>query len=86
MTPKERTQEYLKRNAKVTVTFTKADGSKRALKGTTHLSLIPEEHTPKGNSNRKKNDEIFHIFDMESKGWRSVRFDRVEGITNTWIL
>jgi len=66
----------------VTVRFEKADGSLREMKATLKESFLP---TPVAsddeiNRNRKPNEEIQVVWDTESNGWRSFRFDRLKEI------
>lgn len=60
----------------INVTFTKVDGSKRIMKCTLLQDKIPEDKIPKG-SDKKQNDEVIRVFDVESDGWRSFRWDSV---------
>lgn len=64
----------------VVVTFTKKDGSERVMKCTLQESKIPQEYTPKG-TERKVNDNVLAVFDVENQGWRSFRFDSVKNFT-----
>lgn len=61
----------------VSVTFTKKDGTERIMKCTLQESKIPSEFTPKG-TERKVNDQIIAVFDLENQGWRSFRLDSVK--------
>jgi hypothetical protein len=70
----------------VTVTFTKKDGSERVMKCTTAESLVPQEPivenaTPK--LEKKKNDEVMPVYDLEAGAWRSFRWDSLKNITFT---
>jgi uncharacterized protein with PIN domain len=75
------------RTSKVTVTFTKTDGSERVMLCTTCPTYIPvvevEETEPK--KERKTNDDVMNVFDVESNGWRSFRWDRVKTISLSLI-
>lgn len=70
-------------NFLVTVEFRKADDSLRVINGTTAMELIsryipePEPDTEAPKIEKKKNDEIQVIFDLDKKEWRSFRWDRV---------
>ena len=59
----------------VAVTFTKADGSQRVLRGTTDLSFVPASKHPKGEG--RQNADVQPVFDLDVGEWRSFRWDRV---------
>ncbi len=59
----------------VEVTFTKADGSSRVLRGTTNLGWVPASQHPKGM--KEPNPMVQPVFDLEKMEWRSFRWDRV---------
>ena len=59
----------------VAVTFTKADGSQRVLKGTTNLDYVPASQHPRGA--KPENPEVQPVWDLEANAWRSFRWDRV---------
>ena len=69
----------------VTVTFTKKDGTERVMKCTTNDSLIPqvieESLTPK--REKKPNEEVMSVYDLEAEGWRSFRWDSVKQVRFT---
>ena len=81
----------------ITVTFTKKDGTERAMKCTTSPELVPvdlieEKHytstnnpvdfpTPK--KEKKVNEDVMPVYDLESKAWRSFRWDSVKQVTLT---
>ena len=58
----------------VEVVFTKVNGEKRVMKCTLQESFLPEHN---GNSDRKKNENVLAVFDIDSNDWRSFRFDSV---------
>jgi hypothetical protein len=72
----------LLRSEKVTVLFTKKDGSERKLICTLKEDKIPSEKVPK-NTGKAKSDEAIAVFDIESQDWRSFRFDSVKKIEFT---
>ena len=59
----------------VAVTFTKADGAQRVLRGTTDLSYVPASQHPKGPG--RQNADVQPVFDLDVGEWRSFRWDRV---------
>jgi hypothetical protein len=62
----------------VSVTFTKADGSKRTMHCTLNGELIPEDKRPIGNSvHLVKDPDLFKVFDLDKQDWRSFRKERV---------
>lgn len=63
----------------VSITFIKKDGSERLMKCTLSESKIPSEFAPKG-SEKAKSDEVLPVFDVESDGWRSFRWDSIKKI------
>lgn len=58
-----------------TVRFTKVNGEERIMRCTLKPEFIPEEFTPK--TNTQTNNEIVKAFDVEANGWRSFRLDRL---------
>ncbi len=66
----------------VTVTFTKKDGSERIMECTTAPSLVPEDAAdpmiPK--REKKANEEVCPVYDIESKAWRSFRWDSIKQV------
>lgn len=75
----------------VTVTFNKKDGTERVMECTTNAELIPqvlhETNTdnpidfPAIKKEKKTNDEVMPVYDLEAKGWRSFRWDSVKQVT-----
>lgn len=67
----------------ITVTFTKKDGSERVMECTTAPSLVPPEPdsdplTPK--REKKPNEDVCPVYDLESKAWRSFRWDSIKQV------
>lgn len=58
----------------VEVVFTKVNGEKRVMKCTLQESFLPEQ---KGDTERKKNENVLAVYDIDSNDWRSFRFDSV---------
>lgn len=81
----------------VTVTFTKKDGTERVMECTTSPSLVPvdtieEVHYtntndpidfPKPKKERKVNEDVCPVYDLESKHWKSFRWDSVKQVKFT---
>lgn len=80
----------------ITVTFTKADGTERAMRCTLNWSMIPAA-TPKTVDNRidelvteakkerktpkEPDPAVIKVFDLEASAWRSFRMDRLRRVT-----
>jgi predicted transcriptional regulator len=69
----------LLRSEKVTITFTKKDGTERTMVCTLKEDKIPSEHAPK-NTGKAQSEESCAVFDLENDGWRSFRWDSVKKI------
>ena len=80
----------------VTITFTKKDGSERVMECTTSPSLVPfvEETVhitntdnpidfPVVKKEKKVNEDVCPVYDLESKHWKSFRWDSVKQVTLT---
>jgi hypothetical protein len=81
----------------ITVTFTKKDGTERVMKCTTSPLLVPvdltgEKHytntndpinfpTPK--KEKKVNEDVMPVYDLESNAWKSFRWDSVKSVMFT---
>jgi len=65
----------------VEVTFIKSDGTERVMKCTLKDEVISEHWIPKNTeSQRKYSEDTLPVFDVESKGWRSFRFDSIREV------
>ena len=77
----------------VTVTFVKKDGSERVMECTTNTSLVPqvlhETNTdnpvdfPVAKKERKVNEDIMPVYDLESQAWKSFRWDSIKQVRLT---
>lgn len=81
----------------VSVTFTKKDGTERVMRCTTSRDLVPVDLTeeihytntnnavdfPVPKKEKKVNEDVMPVYDLESKAWRSFRWDSVKQITLT---
>jgi hypothetical protein len=77
----------------VTVIFTKKDGTERVMECTTNPELVPqpvhETNTdnpvdfPKVKKERKVNEDIMNVYDLEFKAWKSFRWDSVKTVRFT---
>ena len=66
-------------NRVCTVVFEKVNGDLRTMKATLHPSYLPqpdvnEETKPA----RKVNPDVCSVWDTETNGWRSFRFDSIK--------
>jgi hypothetical protein len=80
----------------VTVTFTKKDGTERVMKCTTSTELVPlvEEKVhvtntdnpidfPAPKKEKKVNEDVMPVYDLESKAWKSFRWDSIKTVNIT---
>ena len=58
------------------ITFTKVNGDERIMDCTLQEHFIPQTEE----SNRKKNEEVLPVFDINKGEWRSFRLDSVTNI------
>lgn len=59
----------------VNVTFTKKDGTERAMACTRSTTLIPKSFHPKGETVEEQEiKDVIPVFDVEKQGWRSFNF------------
>jgi len=68
------------------VTFTKKDGTERAMRCTLVEGRIPTEHKPTteaSNSTRKNSGSAVAVFDTEKSEWRSFRWESVTKVEFT---
>ena len=79
---------------RVTVTFTKKDGTERVMECTTAPSLVPVDLTeqvhytntdnpidfPKPKKERKVNEDVCPVYDLEAKHWKSFRWDSIKQV------
>ncbi len=77
----DKLKELLK-EGKVTVTFTKKDGSHRVMVCTTNKDLVTYK-TPDitNKSTRKENPNQIRVYDLEKNGWRSFNYDSVTNVS-----
>lgn len=69
--------------SEVTVTFLKKDGSERVMKCTTNADIVPKATITEGDEpkkERKKNDDVKSVYDVESQAWKSFRWDSIKRI------
>ena len=69
----------------IEIIFTKIDGTNRVLRGTLQSRLLPslpelteeELKVKKPKKEKKENPDVFAVYDVEQKGWRSIRWDSI---------
>jgi hypothetical protein len=66
------------RSGVTTITFTKVDGTERVMKATLDPALLPEQmDIEEYISERRQNEEVLAVWDVEKEGWRSFRLENV---------
>ena len=60
------------------VTFLKLDGDERIMTCTKDLKVIPEASHPK--TDKKAKEGNVNVWDLNAKGWRSFKDDRVKQV------
>ena len=70
----------------VSVTFTKKDGSERVMRCTTNPTFImfKDPTSVESKSERKVNDDVMPVFDLDANAWRSFRWDSIKNVTFTF--
>ena len=81
-------KKWLKSHLKfgpVTVTFTKKDGTERVMKCTTNPTYILFKEPASVESKREKkiNEDVMPVFDMEAGHWKSFRWDSIKSVSFT---
>ena len=61
----------------IVLEFVKADGTVRKMNATLQESVVPHVEA---NTERKTNPDIQVVWDTTANGWRSFRWDRLQGI------
>lgn len=64
----------------VNFVFTKVDDTKRVMRGTTNLEVIPYEDHPKGKNNKVTTNtetSLVRVYDLDNSAWRSLYHDSV---------
>jgi hypothetical protein len=67
----------------VTVVFTKKDGTERVMECTTSPDLVPVEpivESAEPKREKKVNEDVMPVYDLESKHWKSFRWDSVKEV------
>ncbi|MEY4331514.1 MAG: Enterobacter phage [Bacteroidota bacterium] len=64
----------------VTVVFTKKDGTERVMECTTATSLVPIVESTEPKREKKVNDDVIPVYDLENKAWKSFRWDSIKQV------
>lgn len=72
------------------ISFTKKDGTRRDMRCTTKLDLIPEDQHPKQKPllnedgspvvQKERDPQLFSVYDLDVKGWRSFWYASIIAI------
>lgn len=68
------------------VTFTKKDGSERVMKCTLNPDLLPKVEITEGKKERKVNEFVMAVYDLDAEGWRSFSIKSVKRVEITLKL
>ena len=73
------------RSSEVTVTFTKKDGTERIMKCTTNPTYVmfKDPTILESKKDRKINEDVMPVYDLESKHWKSFRWDSIKQVQIT---
>ena len=63
-----------------TVIFTKKDGTERVMLCTTKADLVPPVEIKESTEKKEKkiNEEVMPVYDIEAKAWKSFRWDSIK--------
>lgn len=66
-----------------TVTFTKKDGTERVMKCTLNPEQLPPAIVTEGKKERKVNQDVIAVYDVEVQGWRSITLKSIKRVQLT---
>jgi len=81
--PTEKELTNLLNESTLVVTFKKLDGDERKMTCTRSFDVIPEEMKPKTNKESKQG--TITVWDINARGWRSFKYDRVTKVTSNEV-
>jgi hypothetical protein len=66
----------------VTVIFTKKDGTERVMNCTTNPELVPSVEIKESVEKKEKkvNEDVMPVYDLEVKAWKSFRWDSIKQV------
>ena len=64
------------------ITFDKVSGEERVMHCTLHETFIPATST----NNKKNNDEVLPVWDVDIGAWRSFRLDSVTNVSKLEVI
>jgi hypothetical protein len=69
----------------VTVIFTKKDGTERVMECTTNPDLVPAVEVKESVEKKEKkvNEDVMPVYDLEVKAWKSFRWDSIKQVRFT---
>lgn len=68
------------KNAVLTVTFNKMDGTERVMRCTLKDTLLPEEYRGKGTLLTEQSPLTMTVWDVDASGWRSFRLENIKTV------
>ncbi len=66
-----------------TITFTKKDGTERVMECTLDPALLPPAPVTEGKKERKVNEDVLAVYDVEAQGWRSFTIKSIKSVNLT---
>ena len=64
------------------ITFNKVSGEERVMHCTLHETFVPET----GTNNKKNNDEVLPVWDVDIGAWRSFRLDTITNVSKLEVI
>jgi WYL_2, Sm-like SH3 beta-barrel fold len=68
------------RDMVIELTFTKKNGTERVMNCTLKEDLLPVTEAKEETKERKTNDDVLAVYDVDVEGWRSFRWDSLTQI------
>ena len=80
--PKQQELLDILKTGVLVVTFNKLDGDERVMTCTKNNEHIPEESLSK--TDKVVKEGTITVWDLNAKGWRSFKYDRVTKVSRRW--
>ena len=64
------------------ITFNKVSGEERVMHCTLNETFVPETST----NNKKNNDEVLPVWDVDIGAWRSFRLDTITNVSKLEVI